>query len=130
MFADKSRVIQVLTNLISNAYKYTPNGGHITITVSREAAAQPPHTLSGKVPATKPDANFEPNAAGYVWCAVKDSGVGINADDQLKLFQKFFRSGDQAVRDQPGTGPGPSHHQEPDRTAKRRDLGGKRGHSR
>ena len=106
VFADKSRVIQVLTNLISNAYKYTPNGGHITIEVTRESAAQPPHTLSGKVPATRPDANFEPNLAGYVWCAVKDSGVGINAEDQAKLFQKFFRSGDQAVRDQPGTGLG------------------------
>lgn len=106
VFADKSRVIQVLTNLISNAYKYTPNGGRIAVTVTREQAAQPPHTLSGKVPATKPDVNFVPNPAGYVWCAIQDSGVGISADDQLKLFQKFFRSGDQAVRDQPGTGLG------------------------
>jgi signal transduction histidine kinase len=106
VFADKSRVIQVLTNLISNAYKYTPSGGHITIKVTRESIAQPTYTLSGKTPATKPDINFVPNAAGYVWCAVKDSGVGINAEDQTKLFQKFFRSGDQAVRDQPGTGLG------------------------
>jgi signal transduction histidine kinase len=106
VFADRSRVIQVLTNLISNAYKYTPNGGHITITVTREQAAQPPHTLSGKTPATRPDLNFVPNPAGYVWCAITDSGVGISAEDQAKLFQKFFRSGDQAVRDQPGTGLG------------------------
>ena len=106
VLADQSRVIQVLTNLISNAYKYTPNGGHIAITVTRAQAAQPPHTLSGKVPATRPDFNFVPNPAGYVWCVITDSGIGINAEDQSKLFQKFFRSGDQAVRDQPGTGLG------------------------
>jgi signal transduction histidine kinase len=106
VLADKSRVIQVLTNLISNAYKYTPNGGHIAIAVTREQAAQPPHTLSGNVPATRPDLHFVPNPAGYVWCAIKDDGVGINAEDRAKLFQKFFRSGDQAVRDQPGTGLG------------------------
>ena len=65
-----------------------------------------PACVTTRLPATRPDPNFEPNLAGYVWCAVKDSGVGISADDQLKLFQKFFRSGDQAVRDQPGTGLG------------------------
>ena len=54
----------------------------------------------------RPDLNFVPNPAGYVWCAIKDSGVGIHAEDQAELFQKFFRSGDQAVRDQPGTGLG------------------------
>lgn len=106
VLADKSRVIQVLTNLISNAYKYTPNGGRIAITATREQAAQPPHTLSGKVPATRPDLNFVPNPVGYVWCAITDNGIGIHAEDQANLFQKFFRSGDQAVRDQPGTGLG------------------------
>ncbi len=106
VLADKARVIQVLTNLISNAYKYTPTGGHITIEVTPQAAIQPPHAMKGDIPATQLDRNFVPNSVGYVWCAVKDTGVGISAEDQAKLFQKFFRSGDQAVRDQPGTGLG------------------------
>ncbi|MFN8597001.1 MAG: GAF domain-containing protein [Anaerolineae bacterium] len=104
--ADKARVIQVLTNLISNAYKYTPTGGHITIEVTPQTVVQPPHAMKGDIPASQIDHNFVPNPAGYVWCAVKDTGVGISAEDQAKLFQKFFRSGDQAVRDQPGTGLG------------------------
>ncbi len=106
IMGDKARLIQVLTNLISNAYKYTPNGGHINIKVTQQKEIQPPYTLSGRMPASKPDPNVPPNPAGYLVCAVQDSGVGIAPDDQQKLFTKFFRSGDPAVRDVPGTGLG------------------------
>jgi len=41
-----------------------------------------------------------------VTCAVKDTGVGISEEDQAKLFTKFFRSADPAVREVPGTGLG------------------------
>ncbi|HSD83596.1 MAG TPA: HAMP domain-containing sensor histidine kinase, partial [Anaerolineae bacterium] len=104
--ADKARVIQVLTNLISNAYKYTPTGGCITIEVTPQSVVEPSHAMKGEIPASQFDSNFAPNMAGYVWCAIKDTGVGISEEDQAKLFQKFFRSGDQAVREQPGTGLG------------------------
>lgn len=106
VLADKARVIQVLTNLISNAYKYTPNGGRVTIDVSRQNDVQPPQAKKGEIPASRLDATFAPCPRGYVWCAITDTGVGIAPDDQAKLFTKFFRSGDPAVREQPGTGLG------------------------
>jgi signal transduction histidine kinase len=84
VMGDRARLIQVMTNLISNAYKYTPAGGHIAISV-------------------QPKANGSP---GFVMCAIKDSGIGISEEDQAKLFTKFFRSGDPAVREVPGTGLG------------------------
>jgi signal transduction histidine kinase len=52
------------------------------------------------------DGEVQTNPAGYLVCAVQDTGVGISPEDQAKLFTKFFRSGDPAVRDQPGTGLG------------------------
>ncbi|HLF29116.1 MAG TPA: GAF domain-containing protein [Anaerolineae bacterium] len=84
VLGDRARLIQVMTNLISNAYKYTPTGGQIFI------SAQP--QLNGSPP--------------FVMCAIKDTGVGISPEDQAKLFTKFFRSGDPAVREVPGTGLG------------------------
>ncbi len=78
--ADPRRVQQVLTNLISNAYKYTPNGGTITIQTQNDAET--------------------------ITCRVKDSGVGMTEEEVEKLFNKFWRSEDAYVRDQPGTGLG------------------------
>lgn len=83
---DKSRLIQVLANLVSNAYKYTPSGGQITVTVRPDGTAD-----DGKP---------------YLVCSIKDTGVGMAAEDVEKLGQKFFRAGDQRVRDVPGHGLG------------------------
>ena len=46
------------------------------------------------------------NSAGYLACAVKDTGFGIAPEDQAKLFTQFFRSQNPAVREQRGTGLG------------------------
>jgi len=84
VLGDKSRLIQILTNMVSNAYKYTPNGGHIRVQVQQE-------TINGRE---------------YAICAVKDNGVGITPEDVARLGQKFFRASDQRVRDVPGHGLG------------------------
>jgi signal transduction histidine kinase len=86
IMGDKSRLIQVLTNLVSNAYKYTPSGGQITVTVRPDGVSE-----EGK---------------SYLVCSVKDTGVGMAPEDVEKLGQKFFRAGDQRVRDVPGHGLG------------------------
>jgi len=78
--ADRNRVVQILTNLLSNAYKYTPEEGHIRVTV-------------------QPD-------GGVVVCSVSDTGIGIAPEEQERLFTKFFRSQHPAVRNVPGTGLG------------------------
>ncbi len=82
VWADHFRLVQVMTNLVSNAYKYTPAGGNI------EIAAK---TIDGGKQIS-------------VW--VKDTGYGISEADQARLFEKFFRAGDQNIRDVPGTGLG------------------------
>jgi signal transduction histidine kinase/putative methionine-R-sulfoxide reductase with GAF domain len=89
VWADRTRVEQVMVNLISNAHKYTPAAGII------EVAAE--HC------ANQWDANGAANVI-HIW--VKDNGIGISEEDQKKIFQKFFRSEDQKTREVPGTGLG------------------------
>jgi signal transduction histidine kinase len=89
MWADRTRVGQVLTNLASNSYKYTQEGGILQIGVE-EAANQ-----------------WDPEGAVrviHLW--VKDNGIGMSLEDQQKMFQKFFRSEDPKAREAPGTGLG------------------------
>ncbi|MBK8900929.1 MAG: hybrid sensor histidine kinase/response regulator [Anaerolineaceae bacterium] len=80
--ADRQRMIQVLTNLVGNALKYTPDGGQITVTAVHNSQNHTVHVT------------------------VKDTGLGIQADEQSQIFSKFFRSDDAEVRARPGTGLG------------------------
>ncbi len=67
VYADKRRTVQVLINLISNAIKFTPQGG--AIEVSADAGKD--------------------SLAGFSFFSVKDSGCGIKKEDQAKIFEKF-----------------------------------------
>ncbi|MGI4792195.1 MAG: ATP-binding protein [Janthinobacterium lividum] len=78
---DTDKVTQVLTNLVSNAIKYTPEGGWVKVSLE----------VSGEASVTT---------------CVADSGIGIMPDDQKKLFQKFFRADNSSTREAGGTGLG------------------------
>ena len=89
VWADRTRLIQILTNMVSNAYKYTPQGKRIAIHVEQVANQWDPD-----------------GAPKVVHVAVQDNGIGISPEDQVSIFQKFFRSPDQQARESPGTGLG------------------------
>jgi signal transduction histidine kinase len=89
VWADRFRVGQVLTNLVSNAHKYTSEGGQMLL--GAEATNN----------------QWDPGGAKrvvHLW--VRDNGIGINIEDQAKIFQRFFRSDDMKAREVPGTGLG------------------------
>jgi signal transduction histidine kinase len=89
LWADRVRIVQILTNLVSNAYKYTPPEGKIVVIA--EVA----------------DNQWDDKGAPIViHISVKDNGIGISEEDQKKVFQKFFRSEDSKAREAPGTGLG------------------------
>lgn len=89
MWADRTRVAQVLTNLVSNAHKYTPDEGVIQVNVEESP--------------NQWDLDGAPRVI-HLW--VKDNGIGMTMEDQQKMFQKFFRSDDPKAREAPGTGLG------------------------
>jgi signal transduction histidine kinase len=82
VLADRGRVRQILLNLLSNAIKFTPDGGRITV------AAAPV------------------NGGAAARIAVSDTGIGIAAEDQPKLFKEFSQLDASASRRYEGTGLG------------------------
>jgi signal transduction histidine kinase len=73
---------EAVSNLVSNAVKYTPEGGEINVWVE-----------SGREPDT-------------VVLGVRDTGIGLSQEDQERLFTKFFRSSDPQVQRERGSGLG------------------------
>jgi signal transduction histidine kinase len=84
VLADRSRTVQILTNLLSNANKYSPSGRPVTVTAEK----------------------VDRGGRRFLRVAVIDQGIGITPEDQAQLFTQFFRSLDPAVRDETGWGLG------------------------
>jgi len=84
VMGDRGRLIQVLTNLVSNANKYTPEHGIITVSADV----------------------WTDKGQEYVRWSVKDNGIGMKPDELSRLFTKYFRASSAAVRSVQGTGLG------------------------
>jgi CheY-like chemotaxis protein/CHASE3 domain sensor protein len=82
IFTDKMRVEQVIKNLLSNAFKFTPENGSISITSK---------------PGPRPDT---------ISFGIKDSGIGIPADKQKLIFEAFQQADGSTSRKYGGTGLG------------------------
>jgi signal transduction histidine kinase len=65
---------------VSNACRYTPVGGQVTISVEK--------------------------VGNFALLAVRDTGIGIDEDELQHIFERFYRSSDPLVQEQPGTGLG------------------------
>ena len=76
VWADQTRIIQVLTNLLSNAHKYTPEEGTIIIGAHEETVTDEETGTSQQMI--------------HTYC--KDTGIGMSPEDLEKLFTKFFRT--------------------------------------
>jgi signal transduction histidine kinase len=86
VYADPQRVSQIFTNLLNNAWKYTPEQGSIRV----------------KAWLSQPDGLVEQ----MLRIEVVDTGIGISEEDQQQLFTPFFRSEALAVREEQGWGLG------------------------
>jgi len=82
VYGDREKLEQILTNLVGNAIKFTPEGGEISV------SAKP----------------FEEE--GMVAISVRDSGIGIPEDELEKIFEKFHQVEDSLRRSTTGTGLG------------------------
>ena len=80
MVGDRDRVLQVMMNVVSNAIKYTPDGGQIAIAAGRNPLR--------------------------VWMEVSDNGIGIPEADRPRIFERFYRVDKARSRESGGTGLG------------------------
>ncbi len=87
VYCDSVRLNQVLLNFLSNAIKFTPEGGHINLYLRQEDS---------------------PRGGEYIRChfRIKDSGIGMTPEFQKTLFEKFTREKKEQVDKIEGTGLG------------------------
>lgn len=78
--ADRDGIARILSNLVDNAHKYTPSGGHLTIEAAR--------------------------AKDIVLLTVSDDGIGVPEPNRPRLFERFYRVDRDRSRDSGGTGLG------------------------
>jgi two-component system phosphate regulon sensor histidine kinase PhoR len=86
---DEERLVQVLTNLVDNAVKYTPERGAITIAA---------HSL--------PQSQTTGSGIGAIELSVTDTGIGIPEPDRPRVFERFYRVDKARSRELGGTGLG------------------------
>lgn len=99
IYADSQRLGQVLTNLVSNAIKFTPNGKNITIKSEIKNSNDIIKNPYFKEELDKLNGN-------YVVVSVVDEGIGIKEEDLLKAFDKFTQIESSLYRKVGGTGLG------------------------
>jgi len=85
---DAGKLQQILYNLISNAVKFTPVGGRVTVSAGAS------------------DARRDGQEAGEVAVSVADTGPGIAEADQQRIFEKFHQLDRALTKESPGTGLG------------------------
>lgn len=86
---DEDRLVQVMTNLLDNAVKYTPPGGTITVTAKRASRSRETD-----------------RSEGVIELSVSDTGIGIPEADRPRVFERFYRVDKARSRELGGTGLG------------------------
>lgn len=105
--ADKEKLKQVVFYLLSNAVKFTPESGAITLAAQRVAG--PKHSaLEGKQSTNQTNTKYpKPDTQkDFIEISVSDTGIGIASEDQKEVFKEFFQGKSGLSGKTPGTGMG------------------------
>ena len=87
VYFDRDKIEKILYNLLSNAFKYTPNEGNITVEISKKT-------------------NKTDHEIDFLEISIKNSGHGIDKENLNNIFNRFFQETDQSEYSQSGTGIG------------------------
>lgn len=94
---DRQKIFQVVTNLLGNAVKYSPQGGDIEVTARQVQSEEKLREVLGEAFALK---------TPCVIVSVSDRGAGIPEGDLERIFDKFYRVDSRLTRATPGAGLG------------------------
>ncbi len=105
VYLDADKLEKILTNLIANAFKFTPEEGQITVSASLKSADDP------LLPEPLQNAKLS-SRHNVLQLLVQDDGLGIPEDQVQKIFNRFYQADNSQTREQGGTGIGLSLVQE------------------
>jgi signal transduction histidine kinase len=105
--ADPDRVEQILVNLLSNALKYAPEDSTVHLSGFRitEEDFYPP-LKAGRIPHDREAILPQLARGNWAVLSVRDEGPGIAAEDQPRVFERFYRADSARDRDSGGSGLG------------------------
>lgn len=92
-YIDKDKVDKIFSNFLSNAFKFTPEGGKVEIEIRPEPHSFPP-LPKGEI------------QGGFVEISIRDTGIGIPKDQIDKIFDRFYQVDGSHTREHEGTGIG------------------------
>ena len=93
LYFDKEKMMKILTNLLSNAFKFTPEEGQIMVSVKSNPPFNSPFIKGGK-------------EEGSVEIKIRDTGIGIAQEEIPKLFDRFYQVDSSFTKEHEGTGIG------------------------
>ncbi|MBI5198737.1 MAG: GAF domain-containing sensor histidine kinase [Nitrospirae bacterium] len=103
--ADRRRIKQVLVNLLSNAFKFSPDGGSVIVR-ARLIEAEKMGRWEDEKFSTSQAPSFPTSDRNFYEISVEDTGIGISKDDQKRLFKPFQQLETVYSKKYPGTGLG------------------------
>lgn len=88
MYFDKEKMMQILSNILSNAFKFTHEEGKITVSISEVTSSGP---------------GIHPQ---FVEIVIQDTGIGISAEELPRVFNRFYQVDSSLTKENEGTGIG------------------------
>ncbi len=85
VYFDKEKMIKILSNILSNAFKFTPRDGKITISITEKHGDK---------------------LKSFVEIKIRDTGIGIHQEEIPKLFDRFYQVDSSFTKEYEGTGIG------------------------
>ena len=107
VFIDTASYEKALFNLIGNAFRFTPEGGTITVGLSRASAGIP-----GDETMVIPAVAQPVSADTHVCLCIRDTGIGIRPEHLKTVFERFKQSGENLAFERGGSGIGLAHTRE------------------
>ncbi len=103
LYFDREKMMKILTNLLSNAFKFTPEEGTVTVSIKQSHSELVSESLgvSKMLKQVQHD-----NTKGFVEIKIRDTGIGIAQEEIPKLFDRFYQVDSSFTKEHEGTGIG------------------------
>ena len=95
LYLDKDKFDKILSNILSNAIKFTPTGGFINVVLSQPITKSPPEEGQDKI-----------TNGRFIEITVSDTGIGIPDEQLNKIFDRFYQVDNRLSKEYEGTGVG------------------------